>query len=371
MTVSSQELDELRDTVRKFLSAKMPEARVRDLMETRDAFDAEVWSQMQDMLGLHSLLVPEEYGGDGAELPVVATVFEELGRSLAPVPYLANFVAVQALLRSAAPALCERYLPGFADGSLRGTVAVAERDGTWDAETIHAEADRQADGPWRLTGMKAWVLNATTAHLLLVFARTRTGVALFVVDSPSAGLRIEPMRVMDATRPLARVHFDSAEADLVVGDDMAARRLLNEVTDLTCLGLAAEQVGLAQRCLELAVEHAKVRIQFDRPIGAFQAVKHMCSEMLAQVELARAATEDAVRRAHECSAASPAAISAAHITASAAATFVTREAIQVLGGIGFTWDHVAHLYFRRAAASDLLLGGPASSGERLLARLDI
>ncbi|MGH3674327.1 MAG: acyl-CoA dehydrogenase family protein [Mycobacterium sp.] len=369
MTASLQELDDLRATLRKFLEAKTPEHRVRELIESPDAFDTALWAEMST-LGLHALAVPERFGGEGAGFPALAIVFEELGRALAPTPFFANFVAIQALLLAGDDRECERRLPRFADGSFRGTVGVAERDGSWDPAMISTRATEQPDGSWRVTGTKSWVPNATTAHLVLVFARTLSGPTLFAVDAAEPGVEIEPMRVLDATRPLATIRLNSALAQ-PVGRQGAGGRALSRLLDLASLALSSEQVGAAQRCLEMSVEHAKVRVQFGRPIGTFQAVKHLCAEMLAHVELARAATDDAVRVAPETSAESAIASAAAHITASAGAAFVARETIQVLGGIGFTWDHPAHLYFRRAVASEMLLGGPALRYERLLERLGI
>jgi alkylation response protein AidB-like acyl-CoA dehydrogenase len=370
VTASAQELDDLRSTVRKFLDTRMPEQRLRELLDSAEPFDADLWSEMNTSLGLHSLTIPEEFGGDEVGWAELSVVFEELGRALAPVPYFANVIAAQALLHAGDDEASKRYLPHLADGSMRATVAVAEKDGSWDAATISTRATQEAGGAWRLDGMKFWVPNAVSADVVFVFARTTAGPTLFAVDPASAGVEVATMRVLDGTRPLSTLCLTSAPAKLI-GREGAAGGVLSRLLDLAALALASEQVGAAQRCLEISVEHAKVRVQFGRPIGTFQAVKHLCAEMLAQLEMARAATEDAARQTDENSADSPAAAAAAHITCSAAAMFTAKETIQVLGGIGFTWDHPAHLYFRRAAASQMFLGGPARSHERLLDRLGI
>jgi alkylation response protein AidB-like acyl-CoA dehydrogenase len=365
-----QELDELRTSVRKFLNTRVPESRVRELTKSDDPFDPELWADMGSMLGIHGLAIPERFGGDGFGLLVAAVVFEELGRALTPVPYYSTFVGAQTLLAAGDADACAQYLPGVAAGTVRLSVAAAEKDGSWDAAVIKTRADQQPEGTWQLNGTKFFVPDAAVAEALIVFARTTAGPTLFAVDPAADGVQITPMQVLDATRPLAVVTLDSAPAQLI-GRPGAAGSILARSLDFAALALAAEGVGAAQRCLELSVEYATTRQQFGRPVGSFQAVKHLCAEMLAQVELARAATENAVLCADAGSPGSAIATAAAHITTSAAAVFVATETIQVHGGIGFTWEHPAHLYFRRATASQMLVGGPSLSHERLLERMGI
>jgi alkylation response protein AidB-like acyl-CoA dehydrogenase len=367
---NQNELDELRTSVRKFLNARVPEARVRELIESDDPFDPELWAEMGSMLGVHGLAIPERFGGDGFGLLAASVVFEELGRALTPLPYFSTFVAAQTLLATADDDVCARYLPRVASGAMRISLAAAEKDGSWDAAVIKTRAAEDPDGTWRLDGVKFFVPDAAAAHLLVVFARTTAGPTLFAVDPAADSVHIAPMQVLDATRPLAVVTLNSAPA-LLIGRQGAAGSVLARSLDFAALALAAEGVGAAQHCLDLSVEYATVRQQFGRPIGSFQAVKHLCAEMLTQVELARAATEDAVLLTDAGSADSAVATAAAHITTSAAAMFVAKETIQVHGGIGFTWEHPAHLYFRRAKASQMLLGGPSLSHERLLDRMGI
>lgn len=369
MTASQQELDELRSAIRKFLQMRLPDSELCHVADGKQ-LDVDLWSEINAALGIHSLSIPERFGGDGAGLPVMSVVFEELARAVAPVPYFSSFVATQALLLSGDDDQCQRLLPRFAEGVGRPTVAVAERDGSWDAALINTRAQPGADGSWNLTGVKNWVPDAPGADVILVVARTTAGPTLFSVDPTTDGVALEPMRVLDETRPLATLQLQDAPAELV-GREGAGGHLLSRLLDITVLALSAEQVGIAQRCLEISVEYAKVRTQFGRPIGSFQAVKHLCAEMLAQVEMARAAADDAVRVAQEGHNTAAVAAAAAHLTCGAAAMYVAKETIQVLGGIGFTWDHPAHVYFRRAAASQLLLGGPAVSHERLLERMGI
>jgi alkylation response protein AidB-like acyl-CoA dehydrogenase len=365
-----QELNELRTSVRKFLNARIPEARVRELIASDDPFDAELWAEMGSMLGVHGLAIPERFGGEGFGLRAAAVVFEELGRALTPLPYFSTFVATQTLLAAGDDDVCTQYLPGVASGALRLSVAAAEKDGSWDAAVIKTRAAQQPDGTWRLDGAKFFVPDAAVAHLLIVFGRTTAGPTLFAVDPAADGVQVTPMQVLDATRPLAVITLNSTPARMI-GRQGAAGSVLARSLDFAALALAAEGVGAAQHCLDLSVEYAAMRQQFGRPIGSFQAVKHLCAEMLAQVELARAATEDAMLLADAGSPDSAVAIAAAHITTSAAAMLVAKETIQVHGGIGFTWEHPAHLYFRRAKASQMLLGGPSLSHERLLERMGI
>lgn len=368
MTATQAELDELRAAIRKYLQSRLPETELVNVADGKP-LGVDLFRDMNDALGLHSLVIPEKFGGDGAGLPVMAVVFEELARAVAPVPYFSSFAAIQALLLSGDEAHCQELLPRFAEGESRPTIAIAERDGSWDAAVISTRAV-EADCAWSLSGTKSWVPDAHGAEVILVLARTTAGPTLFRIDPRATGVTVEPMRVLDETRPLYTVRLDGANAQLV-GREGAGGLLLSRLLDVTVLALCAEQVGLAQRCLEISVDYAKVRTQFGRPIGSFQAVKHLCAEILAQVEMARAATEDAIHSAEERSEKASADAAAAHLTCSAAAMFAAKETIQVLGGIGFTWDHPAHVYFRRAASSQLLLGGPAVSHERLLDRLGI
>lgn len=369
MNTTRDELDELRTTIRKFLSSRIPESELPQIADGNPP-QVDLWSEMNSALGIHSLAVPERFGGDGAELPVLSVVFEELARAAAPVPYFSSYVAVQALLLSGDEEHCQRLLPGFAAGHSRPTIAVAERDGSWDAALISTKAQRRADGSWTLTGTKNWVPDAQSAEVILVLARTTAGPTLFRVDPGADGVDIRPMRVLDETRPLFSVTLRDTAAE-PIGREGAGGQLLSRLLDTTVLALCAEQVGIAQRCLEISVEYARVRTQFGRPIGSFQAVKHLCAEMLAHVEMARAAAEDAVRDAQAGAETAGIAAASAHLTCSAAAVFAAKETIQVLGGIGFTWDHPAHIYFRRAVSSQQLLGGPSVSHERLLERLGI
>ncbi|MBA2945745.1 acyl-CoA dehydrogenase family protein [Streptomyces himalayensis] len=371
MSADETELRELRASVREFLEAKSPEEAVRKLMESEPRFDPAVWAQAADQLRLPGLVIPEEYGGDGFGLVELGVVMEEMGRALLCAPFFATVVlAAQALLASGDSQACARHLPGIAAGRTTATLAVAEDSGSWDPALISARAVPDGDGGWKLSGRKCFVIDGTTADLILVVARTVAGPSLFAVDRSATGVAAEAMETLDATRAMAWLTFDAVPATLV-GANGAGGRIMAKVLDIATVALAAEQAGGARRCLEMSAEYARTRHQFGRPIGSFQAVKHKCADMLVQVELAEASSREAARLAAEGSPDFPVAASVAHACCSRAYMFAAMENIQVHGGIGFTWEHPAHLYFRRAKSSQLLFGGPAVYHERLLDRLGI
>ena len=371
MTADESELRELRASVREFLEAKSPEEAVRKLMDSEPRFDPAVWAQAADQLRLPGLAIPEEYGGDGFGLVELGVVLEEMGRALFCAPFFATVVlAAQGLLASGDKEACARFLPGIASGRTTATLAVAEEHGSWDPAMVSARAVPDGDGGWTLGGRKCFVVDGTTADLILVVARTVAGPTLFAVQRDASGLSAEPMETLDATRAMARLTLDAVPATLV-GAQGAGGRIMAKVLDIASVGLAAEQTGGARRCLEASADYARVRHQFGRPIGSFQAIKHKCADMLVQVELAEAASREAARLADENSPDFPVAAAVAHACCSRAYMLAAMENIQVHGGIGFTWEHPAHLYFRRAKSSQLLFGGPAVYHERLLERLGI
>ena len=284
----SEEQEELRNIVRQFLEAKSPESAVREQMETERGYDPEVWSQMAEQLGLQSLTIPEEFGGQGFGYVELTVVLEEMGRSLLCAPYFSSVVlAANALMHSGDDAAKAALLPGIASGETIATLAFTEANGKWDESGIEATATDDG-GTWKISGTKMYVLDGHVADLILVAARTAAGVSLFPVPGDAAGLTRTPLSTMDQTRKQAKLEFDGVEATLV-GTDGAGWDTLSTVLDLAAVGLAAEQVGGAQMCLDMAVEYAKVRVQFGRPIGSFQAIKHKCADMLLEVESAKSA----------------------------------------------------------------------------------
>jgi alkylation response protein AidB-like acyl-CoA dehydrogenase len=372
-TSSAGELAELRSAIRDFLAAKSGEQQVRAAIETERGYDDDLWRQMAGQLGLTSLALPEEYGGDGFGFTELQVVLEELGRSLAPSPFLASVVlAAGAILAAGDEAAAKAYLPGIAAGSTTAALAVAESSGLWSPRQLTATARPAADsGGWRLSGSKQFVLHGATADLLVVAAQTRQGPGFFAVEPGHCGptLTRTALRTLDLTRPMAAIEFSDTPAT-AIGAAGAAGPALDAVLDLAMTAVAAEQAGAARACLEASAAYARERHQFGRAIGSFQAVKHKCADMLVKVELAQAAATEAARAAagDPDAAPLPQAAAVAHAVCSESLMFVAAENIQVHGGIGFTWEHPAHLYFRRAKASQLMFGGPGFYFEHLLRR---
>jgi alkylation response protein AidB-like acyl-CoA dehydrogenase len=366
----TEEQEELRKTVRQFLDAKSPESAVREQMETENGFDPAVWSQMGEQLGLQGLIVPEEFGGSGYSYVELGIVLEEMGRALLCAPFFSTVVlAANTLIHSGDAAAQKAHLPGIADGSTIATLAFTEPSGKWDEAGITMEATASGDG-FTLTGTKMFVIDGHTANLVLVAARTGKGVSLFAVEGDAAGLTRTALSTMDQTRKQAKLEFAGTPATLV-GTEGEGWNVLSRVLDLAAVGLAAEQVGGAQKVLDMAVEYAKVRVQFGRPIGSFQAIKHKCADMLLEVESAKSAAYYGMWCAAELNDELPSVASLAKAYCSEAYFHATAENIQIHGGIGFTWEHPAHLYFKRAKSSELLFGDPTYHRELLAQRIGI
>jgi len=364
------EHDELRATVRRFLADRSPEAEVRRLMETDAGYDPAVWQQLAH-LGLTGLLVPERHGGAGAGCVELQIVCEEMGRALLCAPYLSSAVLATSALRYAGDeAARARYLPGLADGSVIGTLAVTEESGSWRAEDAATRAESDGAGGFTLTGEKLFVLDGAVADLLLVLASTDSGPGLFAVAADALGLAREPMATLDVTRKQARITLQGTPGTPISSIEDAAAGLAAAL-DVAAAALAAEQAGGARRVLEMAVEYAGVREQFGRPIGSYQAIKHKCADMLLEVE---SATSAAYAAGWAVDARSPEVgvlASLAKAYCSEAYYRCAAENIQVHGGIGFTWEHPAHLYFKRATSTQILLGSPTYHRELLATRLGI
>jgi alkylation response protein AidB-like acyl-CoA dehydrogenase len=372
----SAEQEELRASVRRFLTDRVPITAVRELMDATDGGDPDVWAMAGQQLGLQGIAIPEEYGGSGFTFAEQAIVLEEFGAALYGGPYLASAVlAANALLASDDEAAKKSYLPGIASGDLIATLAFTEEDGSWETDatrlTATVSADRGAgDDGWRLDGSKSFVLDGHTAGLILVVGRTDAGISLFAVPADASGLTRTALPTLDQTRKLARLDFDSVPA-MLVGTDGAGEAVLGKTLDIAAIAQAAEQLGGAQRALDMAVEYAKVRQQFGRPIGSFQAIKHRCADLLLEVESLRSAVQYAAAAVAADSAEIPVVAALVKAYASDVYFHVAAENIQIHGGIGFTWEHDAHLYFKRAKASELFLGDATFHRERLATRIGL
>jgi alkylation response protein AidB-like acyl-CoA dehydrogenase len=333
-------------------------------MEAGDSRDEQVWALLAGQLGLTGIAVQERFGGAGYGPIELGIVLEEMGASLLVAPYFGTVVlAGQALAASGDEDAMARWLPGIADGSLTATLAVAEESGSWDLAEVNATV-RSAGDDWAVTGTKLFVVDGYTADLLLVVARAPDGPGLFAVERGAAGVESARLDSLDPTRALASVTLIEAPA-VRVGAGRDAATWLTQVQDLVLAALAAEQLGGAARCLDLAVGYAKVREQFGRPIGSFQAIKHKCANLLLEVEAGRSAVYHARAALAAGEPDAPLAVALAYVHCSRAFTYAAKECIQIHGGIGYTWEHDAHLYLRRAKSSQLLFGPPARQRARL------
>jgi len=360
----SAEHDELRQVVREFLRERSPSGEVRRLAEAGESRDDEVWALLTGQLGLSGIAIPEEHGGSGYGPVELGIVLEEMGRALLVAPFFATVaLAGQALAASGDEDAMGRWLPGIADGSVTAALAVAENSGSWDLAEVAATAEPTGDG-WAVSGTKLFVIDGHTADLLLVVARAPDGPGVFCVERGTAGVERARLDTLDLTRALASVTLDDARATRV-GAGRDATQWLSEVTDLVLTALAAEQIGGAAKCLDLAVEYAKVREQFGRPIGSFQAIKHKCANLLLEVESGRSAVYHASAAVAGRQPDAPLAAALAYAYCSQAFTHAAKECIQIHGGIGYTWEHDAHLYLRRAKSSELLFGPPVRQRTRL------
>lgn len=362
------EQDQLRATVRRFLAEEAPLTRVREAAAEPDSWDCELWRRMAEDIGVHGLAVPPEYGGAGAGFQELSYVFEEGGRALLTGPYYATFgLVLPALLACRDADVRMRYLPGIADGTTTATLAGLAPGVGWDSWGQDITARSTPKG-WRVTGAASAVLDATTATLLLVVARTGPNLHIFAADPNDQSVRRSPQPTLDQTRPVGAVEFHDTPATPITDD---GTRVLSDALDHANLLLAADMIGGAQACLDMSVAYAKSREQFGRPIGSFQAIKHTCAENLVELEGARSATYYAAWAADDNPSELPIVATLAKATAGETYFRAAADNVQIHGGIGFTWEHDAHLYFKRAKASQLLFGDTGTFRRRLADRIGL
>ena len=370
-----EDQDSLRDVVRSFMDAKSTEEDVRTLMDTESGYDTAVWAQMGGELGLQGLHIPEQFGGQGYGFVELAIVFEEMGRKLLCAPYFATVaLAANAILNAGTDAEKGALLPGIASGETIGALAFTEANGRWDADGITMVA-KGSGSDWTLDGEKMFVIDGHNADLIVVVARTEgttgeDGISFFTVAGDAAGLTRTPLATMDQTRKQARLEFKGVKAT-PLGAPGAGWAALSKTLDQAAVCLSNEMVGGAQFVLDMSVEYAKVRVQFGRPIGSFQAIKHKCADMLLEVESAKSAAYYSAWAAAEDNEELPVVASLSKAYCSDAYFHATAENIQIHGGIGFTWEHPAHLYFKRAKSSEILLGDATYHRELLAQRIGI
>ena len=371
----SEEQEMLRASAREFLAKQCPPSYVRQMMEAEDAWDKVFWAKLAEM-GWTGLGIPEAYGGVGTFLDLVV-VLEEAGRALLPGPFFSTMgLAVPTLLESGSEAQKQEVLTAIAAGDARATVALTEPQGRWDADGVTLAAQQSGDG-WRLDGVKLFVPDAAVADHVIVAARTRgsgeDGITLFLVSGRPDGMTVSPLKTMDMTRRWYEVRFDGVQVagTAVVGSVDQGWVPLRRALDWAAAGLCAEMVGGAQHVLDSSVEYAKTRQQFGKPIGIYQAVSHKLADMLLETESARSATYYAAWAVDADAPDRSLAASMAKAYTSDAYRRAAGNGIQVHGGIGFTWEHDMHLYFKRAKASEVTLGDATYHRELVAQALDL
>jgi alkylation response protein AidB-like acyl-CoA dehydrogenase len=390
--------------VRRFLRRSWPLSVSRTALEAGQAYDPAAWSQLAG-LGALGLLVPDRHGGAGAGAGVTEAAFvsEELGRVLLPVPYLSSAVISARLLSLLAGAAhagdtltgdtltgeaVSGYLGGIASGATVATTAFLDAHGRWSPDAVAVRAEPAAgpagepgaepaagpggpEGPgWRLSGTAPFVADAESAGLILVLAAAPDGLGIFAVENAagSPGPAVQPLECLDTTQPLSRVRFDAVPAARL-GPAADATAVMADVVDAATACAAAAALGAAERCLAMSVGYAKTRVQFGRTIGSYQAIKHLCADMFGAVQSARSAVHNLLYVLdHGAGPGTPdaaLAVSIAKACCSDVLVACAQNSIQIHGGIGFTWEHEAHYYLRRAMAHAYLLGDAAYHRQRV------
>lgn len=368
--LSLDEREQLAQSVRAACERLAPEERLRAVAYDADGpdrgFDVELWQVLCSQVGVAGVALPERFGGAGYGATALGVIAHELGRSLAPVPFVASTVLATGLLVELAEHVpdVEERLAGLAEGGRTAAAAITADGGRWQRSAVALTATTRGDG-WVVDGAARHVLNGCAADDLVVVARTDAGPAVFLVDRTAAGMSAQPEPVLDGTRPMATITFAQTPALRISGDE-PVDDLITRTVDLAIAVLSAEQVGAAERVLELATDYARTREQFNRPIGSFQAVKHKCADMLVALELARSASQAALE-AFDGPTADEAGwrASMAKAVCSEALRDAAHANVQIHGGIGFTWEDSAHLYLRRARTDEVLFGDPGEHWDRL------
>ncbi len=374
----NQEQEELRRTARAFLADQCPSEKTRDDMESADGFDRRLWTRMSEQLGWPAVAIPERYGGYGLGQVEVAALMEEMGAAIVCSPFFSTVcLAANALLLAGSEEQKTEHLPRIAAGQCLATLALAEEAGRWDAGGIESTGRPDGDG-YLLAGRKSYVPDGHSADLIIVAARRagssgENGVSLFCVPATAPGLSCRQLPTMDRSRRQAEITLDNVRvpAGALMGREGLAWPAIAKTLSLAAAALAAEQVGGAQRCLDMSVAYAKERRQFGRAIGSFQAIKHKCADMMLQVESARSAAYYAAWAGAEDAGDLAEAASLAKAYCSDAYFSCAAEAIQIHGGVGFSWDYDVHLYFKRAKSSETLLGDAVFHREQVAARIGL
>ncbi len=366
----SEEQEQLQSSVREFLARECPPAFVREVAKHDDGYPRGLYAQMA-ALGWTGLIIPEAHGGSGLGLLDLALLLEEMGRAALPGPFFSSAVlGTLALTYGGTVAQKRAWLPKLASGAVVATLALLDAGDRLDAEGVKVRA-RKSKGGYRLSGNMMFVTDAQVSELLIAVFRTggrgEDGVTSFLVPRDTPGVAIKPLESVDLTRRPCEVEFRDVEvpASAVLGSEGNGWKAIARVLDAAAVALAADSLGGAERALEMAVEYAKVREQFGRPIGSFQAVKHLAAEMVAEIEPSRALVWYAAY-AHDAlprEAAKAASMAKARLSDVYSRT--ANRAVQIHGGIGFTWEHDMHLWFKRAKWNEYAFGDATYHRERL------
>ncbi|HEV8673239.1 MAG TPA: acyl-CoA dehydrogenase family protein [Methylomirabilota bacterium] len=373
----SQEQELSRQTARSFLEKECPSTFVRRMMDDAAGITDEFWKKLAE-LGWLGLVYPESYGGLGLGFVDLTVILEEMGRAVMPGPFFSTvLLGGLAILEAGSDAQKTAWLPKISTGEARATLALAEESGRWDAAGVQlaAKAAKGGKGGYVLSGTKLFVPDAHTADVLVVAARTgkatgddaQTGIGLFLVPTDAKGVSVTLLPTMDQTRKLCEVTLSRVEVgpDALLGAAGGGWTPLARVLDRATVGLCAEMCGGAQKVLDMCTEYAKIRVAFGKPIGTYQAVKHKCADMLVAVENAKSITYYAAWAVDEGVAEAPLAASMAKAYVSDAYRKAAGDGIQIHGGIGFTWEHDLHLYFKRAKGSEVTFGDATFHRERV------
>jgi acyl-CoA dehydrogenase len=354
-----EDQDRLRDSAVRFLRDRIDLSRITRQGNRPDTrYDPTLWQDIV-ALGWPSLLIPEEFGGSGLTLVDWIVINEELGRSLAPCPYLGTYAGSLALLRAGSGEQQERLLPGVASGAVRFALACSEAERADDTSRVDARVANRS-----LRGAKRYVIDADDATHFVATACDSTGaLGLYLVERDQSSVAVDVVEWMDVTRRVATVRFDGARCEPLPAGGAAAWRF---VLDRVLLALSAENAGGADAILRRTVDYAKQRIQFGKPIASYQAIKHKCADMLMKVESAKSLTYYCAWALAGNESVGPLAAAMAKSFTSDAFRFCTAEAVQIHGAIGFTWEMPVHLYFKRARANAVMFGAPAAHRDRVI-----
>lgn len=374
----TEEQQDLRETARAFLAEHASSERVRAAMEGESGWDDALWAQLGAELGWTAVHIPEEYGGLGLGYVELVALLELMGERIVCSPYFATLaLGANAILVAGSEEQKQQWLGPIAEGERTATLALTEANGRWDPAGIETLCEPSGEG-YVLRGTKRYVLDGAAADWLIVAARApgtvgEDGISLFRVPSETPGVARKPLPTVDQTRRQAEIGFDgvSVPASALLGTAGEGGPALLRILDLAAVALAAEQVGGAQRCLDMAVEYASTRVQFGRVIGSFQSIKHKCADMMVAVEAARSAVYYAGCVAAEGSDELPRVASLAKAYCSDAYFRCAADNVQIHGGVGFTWEYDCHLYFKRAKSSETFLGDPAYHRELVAQRIGL